>query len=194
MTLSELVDSLPRVPVLRSSVVVRNPDEGEELQTFVGALWESDDPSPVKCARCKHSIGTDSSLWCHGCGRTMHVACVKRPPTRRGPWHCSRCRTRFRHEGKRDVTLDEPLLHYLANGVLPASEVDCARIARAAEFLRLDESGGLWVISKQDGWERRVPPIIKRESYQRKIQDSLVHPSGDKMHQHLKQRVWWAGM
>jgi len=82
--------------------------------------------------------------------------------------------------------LDEPLLQYLANGTLPGYKVDCAPIARAAEFLSMDASGGLWAICKRDGWERRIPPITKRESYFLEVRDNLVHPSGDKMHQHLK--------
>ena len=46
-------------------------------------------------------------------------------------------------------------------------------------------------MAEQDGWERRVPPIAMRQSYVDEAMAALVHPSGDKLHQYLKQRVWW---
>ena len=49
-------------------------------------------------------------------------------------------------------------------------------------------------MSERDGWERRVPPIALRQSYVDEAMTALVHPSGDKLHQYLKQRVWWSGM
>ena len=101
-------------------------------------------------------------MWCHGCGRHAHVGCVKKKPLPRGPWHCGKCRGKFRREGRRDVTLDVALLAFLVGDVLPGDVGEQRRVVRASRFVRVDASGSVWVVAEQDGWERRVPPIAMR--------------------------------
>ena len=80
---------------------------------------------------------------------------------RRGPWNCRNCITAFKQEGRRDLTLDEELLFFLATGNLPANEDSAAQIIRAARFLLLDAEGTLWVFN-EGGWRRRMPCLCER--------------------------------
>ena len=117
--LASLVPALPRVPALTDGVVVRVPGEGGDWQTFVGVVWDGNASTPRCCMRCSKVIEGEEPLWCHGCGGHAHRGCVKKQPLSRGPWHCGKCRGKFRRAGRRDVTLDVALLAYLVDAVLP---------------------------------------------------------------------------
>lgn len=63
-------------------------------------------------------------MQCNSCGGWWHPHCLgKSGPVHRGPWHCAGCLVYHRAAGTRDITLDQPLLKYLACKESP-KEVD----------------------------------------------------------------------
>ena len=64
--------------------------------------------------------------------------------------------------GTKDITLDTPLMQYLATGELPATTGDTKRVKIVGRLAYLDERGRLWLRSGKHGAERLVPPIYQR--------------------------------
>ena len=101
------------------------------------------------CTACSGQItGEQVSHGCWGCGARFHGRCTNPPAVARGPWHCSKCLRVFRRKGLRDLTLDRGLMAHLAGAESPDG-VEFARCMRAAQSLRLDDSGQLWTRGRE---------------------------------------------
>ena len=64
--------------------------------------------------------------------------------------------------GVRDITLDQPLLCYLATGNATAREDETAYVVKAGRWPWLDSYGVLRATHKYLGWQRCIPMLGKR--------------------------------
>ena len=108
-----------------------------------------------------------------------------------GPWHCKHCRTEAVKAGIRDVTLDTAVIDFLARRTLPHDQTMHPRIIRAATKLFCDARGQLWAKDANGHPTRRIPPIGERESIVKEAMANLLYPSGERVYQHLRTRLFW---
>lgn len=92
----------------------------------------------------------------------------------------------------RDITLDEPLLEYVATG-RPPSKAAYPRVLRAAAWLHMDTKGRLWALDDAGG-QRRIPPLGERPGLLQEALQNTAFPSGAVLYEHLRPRFYWRGM
>lgn len=73
----------------------------------------------ARCGKCRKEGGL--LYECGLCLKGFHRLCLRAEevPQRPGPWYCWICLRALVSEGVADVTLDQELLDFLANGQLP---------------------------------------------------------------------------
>lgn len=79
---------------------------------------------------------------CGGCQRTFHVGCAGFLEVPRAPFYCSECRYDYERASVADITLDQPLMAYLYDGVIPRSPAVLERCARTSRWLTVDGAMG----------------------------------------------------
>ena len=99
------------------------------------------------------------------------------------------CREGLAGAGKRDLLLDQTLMHLVATGEMPEGVLpeDAHRCRQAARWLRY-ERGQLWVD------ERRVPAMWEREALIQRAATTMGLPHGSRLYPLLRARYYWAGM
>ena len=136
-------------------------------------------------------------LRCGLCRRHWHRSCLPAEQTTQGlaiPWHCSGCRANLQRNGVADVTLDTPLLKYLATGKPPPVAEAAQRVIKTARWLRLDSAGRLWATHDVLGWQRRIPPLGERLAILREASRNMGSPGGDRLYEHVRLRYYWRSM
>ena len=93
--------------------------------------------------------------------------------------------------GIRDVTLDVPVITFLASGKLPTDTATHQRILRAAMKLHCDARGQLWAKDINGNPTRRIPAIGDREAIIKEAMSNLLYPSGQRVYEHLRTRLFW---
>ena len=88
----------------------------------------------------------------------------------------------FREKGLVDVTLDEPLLRYLALGEEPHHPQEARRVIRASEYISMADDGSLWTTAARDSLERQIPPIVARKRIVEVTFKQGAYPSGEKLY------------
>ena len=91
-----------------------------------------------------------------------------------------------------DITLDGPLLEYVATG-LPPSIAAYPQVLHAAAWLHMDMRGRLWALDDAGG-QRRIPPLGGRPGLLREALQNAAFPSGAVLYEHLQPRFYWQGM
>ena len=133
-------------------------------------------------------------LQCGLCRHHWHSSCLPAEQTTQGlaiPWHCSCYRASLQRNGVADVTLDAPLLRYLATGK-PSPVVEAAQwVIKTARWLRLDSAGRLWATHDVLGWQRRIPPLGERLAILREASCNMGFLGGDKLYEHVRLRYYW---
>ena len=130
-------------------------------QDLCATMFASDGPGHSHCEECKQVNG---ELECWTCGKFFHHSCTgDNYPTRRGPWHCQKCKEWHEHLGTRDILLDEPLLRYLSHEEVPTSTATAARVLKTSKWIHMDDRGSLWSHALKIGPPRRIPAFYERK-------------------------------
>ena len=159
-----------------------------ECGRLCGAVWTESEPELPKCQSCK-AVALSGELQCELCRCHRHSSCLPAEQTTQGlaiPWHCSCCRASLQRNGVADVTLDAPLLRYLATGKPPPVAEAGQRVIKTARWLRLDSASRLWATHDVLGWQRRIPPLGERLAILREASRNMGFPGGDKLYEHVR--------
>ena len=143
------------------------------------------------CHLCGEEV-REGQLQCGICRQHWHRKCAALH--HHGPWHCNPCRVQAKAAGIRDVTLDRAVVDYLAIRSLPTDEAEHPRVVKAASKIHCDPRGVLWAHDHTGRPTRRIPPIGERRAIITESMANLLYPSGERLYQHLKERLFWQGM
>ena len=152
------------------------------LGALCAAAWaEGESDTTELCQRCKLPVREHDPHTCGLCRATWHLTCLPSSSHARlhpGPWHCQDCIRKLQAKGVRDITLDQPLLRYLATGNAPAHEDEAARVVKAGRWLWLDSRGVLWATHESLGWQQRIPTLGERGPLLREALRNTGFPEG----------------
>lgn len=149
-----------------------------------------------RCHTCGGETEAGGLVQCDGCELSFHRRCLAATvvPQRRGPWYCQLCKFKYSEAGLTDLTLDDPLLRYLAIGEVPPDAGVRERVERAAQYVEMDGMGIIWLKATKNMPSRCIPPIGRRERIAKRAFREGVFPSGDRLYEVLRIQYFWTGM
>ena len=90
-----------------------------------------------------------------------------------------------------NITLDVPVITFLASGKLPTDTATHQCILRAAMKLHCDARGQLWAKDINGNLTCCIPAIGDREAIIKEVMANLLYPSGQRVYKHLGTRLFW---
>lgn len=187
------------------------PKEGGEPRVGDQDYLEEDEYVETQCCICNGLDDEERMLLCDTCDAGYHIDCLDPPLTGvpRVPWHCASCTEHRAPALPADITEDDSVLQFLAEGEPPqgASSVEAKRIRRRASNYYIDQVEHAaqpidWATKQYTLMRKAVgihPPRVvpwpeDRLDIIRGLHESLGHFGITRTYNLVKERYYWQGM
>ena len=111
----------------------REPDAGGVFLVTT-PIVSDEDLAHRPCVRCLCTCAPTSMLVCDACKEVTCLTCCGLATVPRGFWYCATCEHKIARGELRDITVDQPLMQYVFEGIPPPGD-HMARVSAAARFL-----------------------------------------------------------